>query len=53
MNIIEKLDTQRARNRSSDRAVARACGVTVKEMDADTRQPDPKAEEVSGDQEAR
>ncbi len=42
MNIIDKLNTQVAQKHTSARAVARACGVTVAEMDEDMRKPDPK-----------
>lgn len=41
MSIIEKLNTQVACDRASIRAVARACGATVAEMDEDMGQPDP------------
>ena len=40
MNIIDELNTKVAQNRASTRAVARACGATVAEMDEDMSQPD-------------
>jgi len=50
MSIIEKLDTKRARNRASFRALAQMCGATVSSMDEDMGQPDPRAEEDPGEE---
>ena len=44
MNLIDKLNKRIEQGQASDRAVAQAAGVTLREFDADTTAPDERPE---------
>lgn len=44
MNIVDRLDARVARDKTSDRALARTAGTTVPILDRDTTAPDPVRE---------